>query len=172
MTIRRRCTERNCKNGRKCLEHLRFDVMFRGKRYRIPANEFAIPRMEPGKQQPIKQEGTGGELEQQRPTASCAVRLKADTTTVKLIDLVSSTGCPRFVPGNWKIWLRGRATTGTCSCGAGRHNRVLGLLKSPPAMTSSSNRQRGGDCPGELWGAHPGDVWAIAASALCLIPWR
>ncbi|HEU4994473.1 MAG TPA: hypothetical protein VFT29_06615 [Gemmatimonadaceae bacterium] len=42
MTIRRRCTERNCKNGRKCLEHLRFDVMLRGKRYRIPANELAI----------------------------------------------------------------------------------------------------------------------------------
>ena len=54
MTIRRRCTERNCKNGRRCLEHLRFDVMFRGKRYRIPANEFAIPRMEPGKQRPIQ----------------------------------------------------------------------------------------------------------------------
>ena len=54
MTIRRRCTERNCKNGRKCLEHLRFDVMFRGKRYRIPANEFAIPRMEPGKQRQIQ----------------------------------------------------------------------------------------------------------------------
>jgi hypothetical protein len=36
------------------LEHLRFDVMFRGKRYRIPANEFAIPRMEPGKQRPIQ----------------------------------------------------------------------------------------------------------------------
>ena len=47
MTIRRRCTERNCKNGRKCLEHLRFDVMFRDKRYRIPANKFTIPRMEP-----------------------------------------------------------------------------------------------------------------------------
>jgi integrase len=54
MTIRRRCTERNCKNGRRCLEHLRFDVMFRGKRYRIPANEFAIPRMESGKQRPIQ----------------------------------------------------------------------------------------------------------------------
>jgi hypothetical protein len=33
---------------------LRFDVMFSGKRYRIPANEFAIPRMEPGKQRPIQ----------------------------------------------------------------------------------------------------------------------
>ena len=54
MTIRRRCTERNCKNGRKCLEHLRFDVMFRGKRYRIQADEFAIPRMEPGKQREIQ----------------------------------------------------------------------------------------------------------------------
>jgi integrase len=54
MTIRRRCTERNCKHGRKCLAHLRFDVMWRGKRYRVPANEFAIPRMEPGKQRPIQ----------------------------------------------------------------------------------------------------------------------
>src|SRR5438093_1822894 len=54
MTIRRRCTERDCKNGRRCLEHLRFDVMWRGKRYRMPLNEFAIPRMEPGKQRPIQ----------------------------------------------------------------------------------------------------------------------
>ena len=46
--------QRNCKNGRRCLEHLRFDVMFRGKRCRIPANEFAIPRMELGKQRPIQ----------------------------------------------------------------------------------------------------------------------
>jgi integrase len=54
MTIRRRCTERNCKNGRRCLEHLRFDVMSRGKRYRMPINDFAIPRMEPGRQRPIQ----------------------------------------------------------------------------------------------------------------------
>lgn len=54
MTIRRRCTERNCKNGRRCLAHLRFDVMWRGKRYRMPANNFAIPRMAPGKQCPIQ----------------------------------------------------------------------------------------------------------------------
>lgn len=39
MTIRRRCTERSCKNGRRCLEHLRFDVMWRGRRYRMPVNE-------------------------------------------------------------------------------------------------------------------------------------
>ena len=36
------------------MEHLRFDVMFHGKRYRIPADEFAIPRMEPCKQRPIQ----------------------------------------------------------------------------------------------------------------------
>src|SRR5260370_41023305 len=54
MTMRRRCTERGCKNGRRCLEHLRFDVMWRAKRYRMPLNEFAIPRMEPGKQRPIQ----------------------------------------------------------------------------------------------------------------------
>src|SRR5262245_52509826 len=39
--------------ARRCLEHLRFDMMWRGERYRIPANDFAIPRMEPGKQRPI-----------------------------------------------------------------------------------------------------------------------
>ena len=54
MTIRRRCTEWSCKDGRKCLEHLRFDVMWHGTRYRMAANEFAIPRMEPGKQRPIQ----------------------------------------------------------------------------------------------------------------------
>src|SRR5919109_4277929 len=54
MSIRRRCTERNCKNGRRCLEHLRFDVTWRGHRYRMPVNDFAIPRMEPGKQRPIQ----------------------------------------------------------------------------------------------------------------------
>jgi len=54
MTIRKRCNEGSCTNGRKCLEHLRFDVMWRGKRYRMPANDFAIPRMESGKQRPIQ----------------------------------------------------------------------------------------------------------------------
>src|SRR5262245_15145168 len=54
MSIRRRCTEWTCKDGRKCLDHLRFDVMWRGKRYRMAVNEFAIPRMEPGKQRPIQ----------------------------------------------------------------------------------------------------------------------
>src|SRR2546428_5509490 len=54
MSIRRRCTEWTCKDGRKCLEHLRFDVMWRSKRYRMAANEFAIPRMEAGKQRPIQ----------------------------------------------------------------------------------------------------------------------
>lgn len=54
MSIRRRCTESNCKNGRRCLEHLRFDVTWRGERYRLPVNEYAIPRMEPGKQRPIQ----------------------------------------------------------------------------------------------------------------------
>ena len=42
----------------------------------------------------------GSELEEPRPTASPGIG--------KLIDLVSSTDCPRFVPGNFKIWLRGR----------------------------------------------------------------
>ena len=54
MTIRKRCNEGSCANARKCLEHLRFDLMWRGKRYRMPANDFAIPRMDPGKQRPIQ----------------------------------------------------------------------------------------------------------------------
>jgi integrase len=33
---------------------LQFDLMWRGKRYRVPANAFAIPRMETGKQRPIE----------------------------------------------------------------------------------------------------------------------
>ena len=61
MTIRRRCTGK-CKNGRRCLEHLRFDVMYHGKRYRVPANEFAIPRMEPGQQRPIQSMGGSAPL--------------------------------------------------------------------------------------------------------------
>ena len=54
MTIRRRCKECRCTIGRKCLDHLRFDVTWRGRRYRMPVNDFAIPRMEPGKQRPIQ----------------------------------------------------------------------------------------------------------------------
>ena len=54
MAIRRRCSGRTCKNGRRCLEHLWFDVMHRGMRYRMTANEFAMPRMEVGKQRPIE----------------------------------------------------------------------------------------------------------------------
>jgi hypothetical protein len=56
------------------------------------------------------QERAGSELEQQRPTASLGVG--------KLIDLVSSTDCPRFVPGDFKNRLRGLATTIICSSGA------------------------------------------------------
>ena len=58
------------------------------------------------------EEGIGSELEQQRSTASPCIG--------KLIDLVVLPDCPRFVPGNIEMWLRGRATSGTCSCGAGR----------------------------------------------------
>lgn len=60
MALRRRCSGRTCKNGRRCLEHLWFDVMYRGSRFRMPVNEFAIPRMELGKQRPI------GSLEEAR----------------------------------------------------------------------------------------------------------
>ena len=62
MSIRRRCSERNCANGRRCLEHLVFDMMWRGKRYRVPVNAFAIQRMEPGRQRPVQsmEEGRSG----------------------------------------------------------------------------------------------------------------
>jgi integrase len=53
MAIRRRCKYRKCKNARRCLEHLQFDVKFRGRRFRVAVNDFAIPRMEPGKQRPV-----------------------------------------------------------------------------------------------------------------------
>jgi integrase len=53
MAIRRRCRG-GCRTGRRCLEHLWFDVMHQGERYRMLVNDFAIPRMEPGKQRPIE----------------------------------------------------------------------------------------------------------------------
>ena len=53
MSIVRRCRGR-CTTPRRCLEHLWFDVMYRGSRYRIAANDFAVPRMDPGKQRPIQ----------------------------------------------------------------------------------------------------------------------
>jgi integrase len=54
MAIRRRCKYRKCKNARRCLDHLQFDVKHRGKRFRVAVNDFAIPRMELGKQRPVQ----------------------------------------------------------------------------------------------------------------------
>ena len=53
MAIVRRCRG-SCTTPRRCLDHLWFDVMYRGSRYRIAANDFAVPRMEAGKQRPIQ----------------------------------------------------------------------------------------------------------------------
>jgi hypothetical protein len=53
MAITRRCRGA-CRTGRRCLEHLWLDVTYRGDRYRMLVNDFAIPRMEPGKQRPIE----------------------------------------------------------------------------------------------------------------------
>jgi integrase len=53
MAIRKRCKYKNCTNGRWCLEHLVFDVKHQGTRYRMGVNDFAIPRMEMGKQRPV-----------------------------------------------------------------------------------------------------------------------
>ena len=54
MSIRRRCAERSCTNGRRCFGHLVFDMMWQGRQHHVPVNTFAIPRMEPGKQRPIQ----------------------------------------------------------------------------------------------------------------------
>src|SRR5216684_5074121 len=54
MAIRRRCKYRKCKNARRCLEHLQFDMEYQGTRFRVAVNDFAIPRMEPGKQRPVE----------------------------------------------------------------------------------------------------------------------
>ena len=53
MSIRRRCRG-TCRSSRRCLEHLWFDVTHDGKRFRMPVNDFAVPRMEPGKQRSIE----------------------------------------------------------------------------------------------------------------------
>ncbi len=53
MAIVRRCRG-SCRNPRRCLEHLWFDVMYAGARYRVAANDFAVPLMDPGKQRPIE----------------------------------------------------------------------------------------------------------------------
>ena len=53
MAILRRCRG-SCSNPRRCLDHLWFDVMYGGARYRVAANDFAVPRMEPDKQRPIE----------------------------------------------------------------------------------------------------------------------
>jgi len=54
MAIWRRCSKGTCANPRRCLEHLWFDVTYRGTRFRVAANEFAIPRMELTKQRSIQ----------------------------------------------------------------------------------------------------------------------
>ena len=53
MAIRRRCRG-TCRSARRCLEHLWFDVKHRNTRYRMPVNDFAVPRMEPSKQRPVQ----------------------------------------------------------------------------------------------------------------------
>jgi hypothetical protein len=53
MAIRRRCRG-TCRSARRCLEHLWFDVKHRGTRFRMPVNDFAVPRMEPNKQRPVQ----------------------------------------------------------------------------------------------------------------------
>src|SRR5262249_2612552 len=77
MAIWRRCSKHTCANPRRCLEHLYFDVTFRGTRYRLPVNEFAIPRMDPNKQRPIQS------LEEARDWSACSsARSKPDAMRV------------------------------------------------------------------------------------------
>jgi hypothetical protein len=53
VSIRRRCRG-PCQSSRRCLEHLWFDLTDHGERYRMPVNDFAVPRMESGKQRPVE----------------------------------------------------------------------------------------------------------------------
>jgi hypothetical protein len=89
------------------LEHLRFDVMWRGKRYRIPANDFAIPRMEPGSARFSRwsKRETGNADRPDRPRFVAGL----------------SAYCPREL----EFWLRGLATTIICSFGAERHKLLV-----------------------------------------------
>jgi len=86
MGIIRRCRGR-CSTPRRCLEHLWFDVMYRGSRFRMPVNEFAVPRMELRKQRPIQSMGrkhvTGSVSSSARfrPAAIHVARERADRRT-------------------------------------------------------------------------------------------
>ena len=77
MAIWRRCSKRTCANPRRCLEHLWFDVTHQGTRFRVPANEFAIPLMDPNKQREIARKGgkaSGGNFAHDRERAAAAGR--------------------------------------------------------------------------------------------------
>jgi hypothetical protein len=50
------------------------------------------------------------------------------------MDLVSSTDCPRFVPENFKMWLRGLATNIICSCG-GPQRDASGAMSAASKVT-------------------------------------
>lgn len=54
MALRKQCKYSNGNNGKRCLEHLQLDVKFRGIRFRMPVNDFAIPRMGAGKLRPVQ----------------------------------------------------------------------------------------------------------------------
>jgi len=43
-----------CRDRRRCLDHLWFDVTHHGERYRMPVNDFAVPRMAAGQQRPVE----------------------------------------------------------------------------------------------------------------------
>src|SRR5581483_4991125 len=53
MAIRRR-RRGACRKRRRCLDHLWFDVKHSGVRYRMPVNDFSVPRMDAGKQRPVE----------------------------------------------------------------------------------------------------------------------
>ena len=95
-------TRGNC--GRRC-SRFRTRSVARGRRRHPDHSADARPREHsadatlPERDRRGNEAGTGTELELQRPTASPGVG--------KLIDLVSATDCSRFVPGNFKNWLRG-----------------------------------------------------------------
>ncbi len=44
MTVRKKCRSNGCRSSPKCDHPWWFDVMHNGKRYRMPVNDFALPR--------------------------------------------------------------------------------------------------------------------------------
>jgi hypothetical protein len=108
---------------------MRFDVMWRGKRYRMPVNDFAIPRMEPGKQRPIQsmEEARGWER-----LFIGEVNTTLSDSLIRTRDPIFRTvlSCRDFL--RWRAWMR--AARERCSIGS-----VTSSIASPIVSVDVSN---------------------------------